>query len=1118
MSIVGRVLKSSLLVSGLLLGAAVQAATFTVAGTADRADTNPGDGVCNSNLNYCTLRAAIQEANALPGPDTIMVPAGTYNLTIYGSGEDAGYTGDLDISDDVTIIGGTSVSTDTLISARSSGGIRDRVMHILGSTGRALNVELRNLSLIYGYWKTGLSGGGNLCIACEYNILSNSSLANPPAHNVTLRNVSIVGGQSIDGAGILNNEGVLLIEDSSIRLNSTPYNPATSAASNEGGGYGGGIANFGGTVTLRRTVVKDNRAQAGGGIANEDRGNKRGKVIVELNSQFDNNLAFQGGAIYNSTGDWEFTSRTLVDYGLRVDQSSIINNQAEVGGGGIFNLGLGAVLITNSTISGNVAEAVFTGMNQMDGFSQVGGGIYHMGAIMDVLGTTLAGNSIGSGAGMMMNGVTVGGHELYVNSSNAPSSGFPFWISFQSSILGDTGSAGNVCGGTTGFTAYVTDAGGNTVADNTCGVVTSAKARGKAVVRGAADGADPLVGLGPLANNGGLPGQSLPDGTYPLTRALLPGSPAIGAGENCSRVDQRGFARGVNSCDSGAVQVEINTKGYTQSPPNLPPVARDDSFVTPRDQRLSVLVMNLLANDVDPDGDVVFIDKNSLVGKTRQGGRVSLAGTSKHFFHYEPPPGFTGSDSFGYRIGDGQLTATATVHIQVTDANQPPRAGDLVALSVEPGGILEIDPLASRAVADPEGDSLSYELLSPPSQGTVTVTETGFIYTANSDASNVDEFRYRVSDGELWSGEARAIISIQPAMSLQAGDYALAVAAGKLVHGKLAEASGSGPFYTYWLDPRDVAQGELLWFDILTGEFLYRANEQASGQEDMMAYGVRNTLATSRGMKEQSAQARVLIDILDGATVNTAPVAEAMELGSLQAGSSVDVQLLASDADGDTLNFSIVEQPNKGLVEVINPVTGLFRLSLERHVTVNRDWFTFKVDDGLAESQTVQVAFSISHPDNQVPQASDDTGSTPSDMSLVLDVVANDSDPDGDTLQPEPESATSEQGGLIEVVDGRLRYTPPAQFTGTDSFRYRASDGMSRSEPASVTVTVIAASPVPLEAARDIENIWTDNTTVLVSPPSSAATRSDGIVLGALGWPLLLSLAAVLMLLRRRLS
>ncbi len=1116
MSIVGRVLKSWLLASGLLLAVPLQAATFTVAGTADRADTNPGDGICNSNLNYCTLRAAIQEANALPGADTIMVPAGTYTLTIYGSGEDAGYTGDLDISDDVTIIGGTSVSTDTLITAQSSGGIRDRVMHILGSTGRALNVELRNLSLIYGYWKTGISGGGNLCIACEYNILGNPSLNDPPAHNVTLRNVSIIGGQSVDGAGILNNEGILLIEDSTIRLNSTPYNPASTTANNEGGGFGGGIANFGGTVTLRRSVVRNNRAQAGGGISNEDRGNKRGRVIVELNSQLDNNLAFQGGGIYNSTGGWASTSRTLVDYGLRVDQSSIINNQAEVGGGGIFNFGLGAVLVTNSTISGNVAEAVFSGMNQMDGFSQVGGGIYHAGAIMDVIGSTLAGNSIGSGSGMMMNGVTLGGHELYVNSSNAPASGFPFWISFQSTILGDTGSAGNVCGGTTGFTAYVTDAGGNTVADNTCGVVTSAKARGKAVVRGAADGADPLVGLGPLANNGGLPGQSLPDGTYPLTRALLPGSAAIGTGENCSRVDQRGFARGVNRCDAGAVQVEVNTKGYADPPPNLPPVARDDSFVTPRDQRLSVLVMNLLANDVDPDGDVVFIDKNSLVGKTRQGGRVSLAGTSKHFFHYEPPPGFTGSDSFSYRIGDGRLTATATVHIQVTDANQPPRAGDLVALSVEPGGVLDIDPLASRAVSDPEGDDLRYEILSPPSQGTATVTETGFVYTANSDAANVDEFRYRVSDGELWSGEARVIISIQPAMTLQANDYALAVAPGKLVHGKLAEASGSGPFYTYWLDPRDIAQGELLWFDPVTGEFLYRAGEQASGREEI-AYGVKNTLATSRGLNGQGEQARVLIDILDAATSNVAPVAEAMELGTLQAGTRVELQLLASDADGDTLNFSIVEQPNKGVVETINPATGLFRLSLERHVTVNRDWFTFKVDDGQAESQTVQVAFSISHPDNQAPQASDDTGSTPSDMSLVLDVVANDSDADGDTLQPEPESATSEQGGLIEVVDGRLRYTPPTQFAGSDTFRYRASDGMTRSEPATVTISVIAASPAPLEAARDIENIWTDDTTVVVSPASRAATRSDSASLGALGWPLLFALGG-LALLRRRIS
>src|SRR5215470_16698607 len=85
------------------------AATFTVNARDDRIDTNPGDGHCDADPatpgDQCTLRAAVQEANASPGADTIMLPAGTYRLTLAGALEDAAATGDLDLFGDVTIIG-----------------------------------------------------------------------------------------------------------------------------------------------------------------------------------------------------------------------------------------------------------------------------------------------------------------------------------------------------------------------------------------------------------------------------------------------------------------------------------------------------------------------------------------------------------------------------------------------------------------------------------------------------------------------------------------------------------------------------------------------------------------------------------------------------------------------------------------------------------------------------------------------------------------------------------------------------------------------------------------------------------------------------------------------------
>jgi len=93
------------LLAAIGLPSPVQAATFTVNSMADTIDANPGDGICNDGTGNCTLRAAIQETNALAGLDTINLPSGNYTLSIAGTGEDAAATGDLDITDNLTITG-----------------------------------------------------------------------------------------------------------------------------------------------------------------------------------------------------------------------------------------------------------------------------------------------------------------------------------------------------------------------------------------------------------------------------------------------------------------------------------------------------------------------------------------------------------------------------------------------------------------------------------------------------------------------------------------------------------------------------------------------------------------------------------------------------------------------------------------------------------------------------------------------------------------------------------------------------------------------------------------------------------------------------------------------------
>ncbi len=115
------------------------ASPFVVNSTADLVDVTPGDDVCGAAGGVCTLRAAVMEANAAAGSDTIVLPAGTYTLSIAGRDENGAATGDLDIvaSQPLTITGAAAATTIV-----DGGGI-DRVFHNAGAFAIS-HVTIRN--------------------------------------------------------------------------------------------------------------------------------------------------------------------------------------------------------------------------------------------------------------------------------------------------------------------------------------------------------------------------------------------------------------------------------------------------------------------------------------------------------------------------------------------------------------------------------------------------------------------------------------------------------------------------------------------------------------------------------------------------------------------------------------------------------------------------------------------------------------------------------------------------------------------------------------------------------------------------------------------------------------
>ncbi|MFM6860941.1 MAG: beta strand repeat-containing protein, partial [Dolichospermum sp.] len=379
---------------------------LTVTTTADQNDGSATGGL--------SLRDAILIANANPTTDyEIQLTGGTtYNLTSNGINENAALTGDLDIKSRSNVLYIVAVGGQATINA--SGLLNsDRVFQVLDGG----QLSLQNVMVTGG--NISSNGGGIRVDSNAALDLYNSTVTGNKASGyynngggiynsgvVYLRNGSTVSNNiaAQEGGGIYNSDGTLIATNSTI-------------SNNEGGVYGGGISTLIGSVTLINTTVRGNSAGNGGGIKSN------GTSVALLNTTISGNSAnSRGGGIYASTD-------------------------------GVFNL-------INSTVTKNTAISTEYGNG--------GGGIYSLGATVNLKNTIVAGN---------------------IN-SNAPD----LLSSFLSSALFN-GNNNNLIGNLTG-------------AKGTVGTGT--------------DIVNPNPGLGPLQNNGGLT----------LTHALLSGSPAINAGNN----------------------------------------------------------------------------------------------------------------------------------------------------------------------------------------------------------------------------------------------------------------------------------------------------------------------------------------------------------------------------------------------------------------------------------------------------------------------------------------------------------------------------------------------------------------------------------------------------------
>jgi len=447
--------------------------TTTVSGNTT---TNAGGGIFNGGGSTLTMdNSAIQNNTAYEGGGvynlgamTMMNSSVNYNQTQGGGGGGIENRHTLTITNGSAILGNTASGTPS--TSGNGGGILNSSTLIVdnsavGDMGSAGNTA--------GSGSTSGSGGG---------------IFNTSAGTVTIQNHSRVtgntatGGRYTDGGGgIFNSPGA----QTTLTGSMVSGNQVGTTASLDGTASGGGVGNFADHLTLVNTIISGNTGSSGGGIYNSQQGFTQGVAMV-TNSTVSGNTGKYGGGIANDDGS------------LTMQGSTINGNTSRATGGGINNDGSSSpVMLTNSTLSGNVAATN-------------GGGFFaRFNAVSTLTNVTLSGNTAAGAS-----------NGLYRDSGAGPTT-------LKNTLVAD------------GCTGTITSGDYNLESGTSCGFTQPHDLKKT----------NPL--LGPLQVN--APGST-------ATHALPGGSPAVDRGgtsaNGCPTTDQRGVSRPLGSaCDIGAYEL-----------------------------------------------------------------------------------------------------------------------------------------------------------------------------------------------------------------------------------------------------------------------------------------------------------------------------------------------------------------------------------------------------------------------------------------------------------------------------------------------------------------------------------------------------------------------------------
>ncbi|MEN4053649.1 tandem-95 repeat protein [Sulfurimonas sp. NWX79] len=482
---------------------------------------------------------------------------------------------------------------------------------------------------------------------------------------------------------------------------------------------------------------------------------------------------------------------------------------------------------------------------------------------------------------------------------------------------------------------------------------------------------------------------------------------------------------------------------------NDAPVAEDINASTNEDIAVDI---NITSSVTDVDvGDTYSITALS----TPSFGSVTNSG---NIITYTPALNAFGTDSFTYTVADANgSTATATVHVTVVPVDDPTiiSGTSTIAISEDTTTLisqsLTVTDVDANATLVPQTDvNATYGKFNVNSDGSWSYLLDSTLPAVQ--ALSQDEQVNDILHVSTTDGEASVDLNVTIIGANDAPVVPVPTTIGTIKKGSDLNIT---------LTATDVDNGAILTLLSATAtDGTNSANvtitDAANGLITFNAAEAGTYILSYTFSDEYNATVDGTHTVL--VTLSDAPVATA-DTVTIPEDTNATIDVLANDTDDNNAiaSVEIVSEATNGVtvVETNNSVT--YRPNPNFNGT---DYFTYKVtdEDGGFDEANVTVTITAV---NDAPAAVDDVNTTQEDTNITFNVVANDSDADGDDFNITAVSQGENGSVTFDVASGTVTYSPDANFNGVDTFAYTISDG-TLEDNATVTITVTPVNDRPV--------------------------------------------------------